>query len=64
MEGEFAMDNKVFLTIKETAEYLGVNRNVVYGLVRGNAKFPARKIGKSWFVHKANLDAWCSKVVK
>ncbi|MDF2787997.1 MAG: Helix-turn-helix domain [Neobacillus sp.] len=54
---------KVFLTIDETASYLGLPKTTIYELTKGK-EFPAKKLGKSWRVHRQNLDLWCANVCK
>lgn len=54
---------KVFLTIDETASYLGLPKTTIYELTKDEA-FPAKKLGKSWRIHRESLDIWCAKVCK
>jgi len=46
-----------WLSIDETAGYLGVGKTVLYTMAR-EGRIPARKIGKKWVFEKAGLDSW------
>jgi DNA repair protein RadD len=46
-----------WLTLEDTASYLGMGKTVLYDLAR-NGRIPARKIGKKWVFEKAALDGW------
>ncbi|MGE0421513.1 MAG: DEAD/DEAH box helicase family protein [Reyranellaceae bacterium] len=46
-----------WLTLEDTASYLGMGKTVLYELAR-NGQIPARKIGKKWVFEKAALDGW------
>jgi len=49
------MDN--WLTIEETAEYLGMGKTNLYSLTR-EGKIPSNKVGKKWIFDKKQLDGW------
>ncbi len=46
-----------WLSLEETAEYLGMGKTVLYALAR-DQRIPGRKIGKKWVFEKAGLDQW------
>ena len=46
-----------WLSLEETAAYIGVGKTVLYGMAR-ESTIPARKVGKKWTFEKAGLDAW------
>lgn len=46
-----------WLTLEETAEYLGMGKTVLYALAR-DGRIPATKLGKKWMFEKAELDKW------
>lgn len=46
-----------WLSLEETAEYLGIGKTVLYTRAR-DGEIPAQKIGKKWVFDKASLDAW------
>ncbi|MFG1343317.1 DEAD/DEAH box helicase family protein [Xanthobacter autotrophicus DSM 431] len=46
-----------WLSLEETATYIGVGKTVLYGMAR-EGTIPARKVGKKWTFEKAGLDAW------
>lgn len=48
-----------FYTVRETAQYLGVNVTQVYALVK-QKDFPVKKIGRHFMIHKAKLAEWSS----
>ena len=54
--------DKIFLNLAETANYLNVPKYRIYQLVK-QRRFPAKKIGKSWLIHKELLDDWAAKIV-
>ncbi len=45
------------LTPEEVAEYVRVNPQTIYRLLRGG-KLPGAKIGHQWRVRRADLDAY------
>ena len=49
--------NTGWLSLDETAAYLGMGKTALYTLAR-EGRIPARKIGKKWVFEKAGLDAW------
>ena len=46
-----------WLSLEETAAYIGVGKTVLYGMAR-EGTIPARKVGKKWIFEKPGLDAW------
>lgn len=46
-----------WLSIEETAAYIGVGKTVLYAMAR-DGSIPARKVGKKWTFERAGLDAW------
>jgi excisionase family DNA binding protein len=52
---EMAADG--WLSLEDTASYLGMGKTVLYDLAR-KGTIPARKLGKKWIFEKAALDSW------
>lgn len=46
-----------WLSLEETAEYLGIGKTILYTRAR-DGEIPAQKIGKKWVFDKVSLDAW------
>jgi DNA repair protein RadD len=46
-----------WLSLEETAEYLGMGKTALYALAR-DQRIPGCKIGKKWVFEKAGLDQW------
>ncbi|MCC7213173.1 MAG: DEAD/DEAH box helicase family protein [Candidatus Brocadia sp.] len=46
-----------WLSIEETAKYLGMGKTVLYSLAR-EGRIPASKVGKKWIFEKDQLDTW------
>lgn len=46
-----------WLTLEETAAYLGMGKTVLYALAR-DGRIPATKLGKKWTFEKSTLDSW------
>lgn len=51
------MNAEPWLSLEETASYLGMGKTALYALAR-DGRIPAQKIGKKWIFEKTNLDAW------
>ena len=51
------MSPEGWLSLEETAAYLGIGKTALYALTR-DGRIPARKIGKKWIFEKAGLDTW------
>lgn len=49
--------NNRWLSLEETAKYLGMGKTALYALAR-EGRIPAKRIGKKWTFQKAGLDAW------
>jgi DNA repair protein RadD len=50
-------DSDGWLSLEETATYLGMGKTALYALAR-DSRIPARKIGKKWVFERAGLDTW------
>ncbi len=50
-------DSDGWLSLEETATYLGMGKTALYALAR-DGRIPARKIGKKWVFEKVGLDTW------
>lgn len=48
---------RVWLSLEETTDYLGMGKTALYALAR-DGRIPARKVGKKWLFEKAGLDTW------
>lgn len=46
-----------WLSLEETADYLGMGKTVLYALAR-EGRIPVRRIGKKWVFERSGLDAW------
>lgn len=56
--GETPMSNdKTWLSLDETAEYLDIGKTTLYALAR-EGRIPASKVGKKWMFERASLDIW------
>lgn len=51
------MDRSHWLTIEETAKYLGMGKSKLYDLAQKGA-IPRHRVGKSWRFNEGDLDAW------
>jgi excisionase family DNA binding protein len=49
------MDNDKLLSVKESAELLGVNRQRVQALIT-DGRLPAQKIGNSYVIKESDLE--------
>lgn len=49
-----------WMSIEETAEYLGVKSGTIRGWIRKGKDIPAHKIGKQWKFKRAEIDNWVS----
>jgi len=49
-----------YMSIKETCEYLGLNRNTILKMIAEDG-LPAVKIGKLWKIKIRELDEWIAK---
>ena len=51
---------QTFYTIKETAQFLGVNQQKIFNLLRsGEQVFPnAKKVGWQWLIPVADVEAY------
>ncbi|MBJ7535398.1 DEAD/DEAH box helicase family protein [Rhodomicrobium vannielii ATCC 17100] len=52
-----AMNTDGWLSLEETAAYLGMGKTALYALAR-DSQIPAKKIGKKWVFEKTAVDAW------
>ena len=46
-----------YMSITETCEYLGLNRNTIHKMIAENG-LPAVKIGKLWKIKMRELEEW------
>lgn len=46
-----------WLSLEETAKYLGMGKTALYALAR-ESRVPGKKIGKKWTFKKSDLDVW------
>lgn len=51
------MDNKIILTPKEVAEYLGLNYYTVMRYAK-TGRIPAYKSGRKWIFHRETLETF------
>jgi excisionase family DNA binding protein len=49
----------VYLTFPEACEYARINRNKMRVLLK-TGKIPSRKVGRTWIVPRASIDAFMS----
>ena len=49
--------NDEFLSIPQVAAHLGLSRITVYQMVKAGS-FPAMKVGRSYIIRRADLEAW------
>ena len=47
----------VYLTFPEACEYARINRNKMRVLLK-TGKIPSRKVGRTWIVPRASIDAF------
>lgn len=52
-----------YLTVKEAASYLGVSYKWVWDRLGKEGGPPARKLGQSWRIFKAEFIAWADRPV-
>jgi excisionase family DNA binding protein len=50
----------VYLTFPEACEYARINRNKMRVLLK-TGKIPSRKVGRTWVVPRASIDAFMSE---
>jgi len=50
----------VYLTFSEACEYARINRNKMRALLK-TGKIPSRKVGRTWIVPRASIDAFMSE---
>lgn len=53
-------DLPLTMTVKEMAKELGIGRNKAYALVK-QRDFPHTRIGRTYYVIRADLPAWLKK---
>jgi excisionase family DNA binding protein len=46
-----------WMTVEETAKYLGIGKSKLYELAQAG-EIPRHKVGKAWKFHRDDLDAW------
>ena len=54
------MTSAVYLTFPEACEYARINRNKMRVLLK-TGKIPSRKVGRTWIVPRASIDAFMSE---
>lgn len=54
---------KATLTVKETAEYIGLGRNKTYQLINEKT-IPSIKLGRQFKIPKIALDEWLLETAK
>jgi excisionase family DNA binding protein len=47
-----------WISIEESAEYLGVNKDTIRNWIKNSTGIPAHKIGKLWKFKRSELDEW------
>ena len=52
------MENKILLTVTETAQTLGLSRTTVYNTLLSRKDFPVVRLGGSIRVNREKLQAW------
>lgn len=52
------MENKILLTVTETAQTLGLSRATVYNTLLSREDFPVVRLGGSVRVNREKLQAW------
>jgi excisionase family DNA binding protein len=50
----------VYLSVSDTAKYLGVSKETIYRLLKSK-NIPASRIGKLWKFNTKDLDVWVRK---
>jgi DNA repair protein RadD len=50
-------NNREWLSLEDTATYLGMGKTALYALVR-EGRIPSKKVGKKWLFEKAQVNAW------
>ncbi|TJZ40065.1 helix-turn-helix domain-containing protein [Priestia megaterium] len=51
--------NKLTITVKEAAEYIGVSKDLIYSLVR-EKRIPHIRVGQRILFRKQTIDQWFS----
>lgn len=54
------LQSKVYLTFPEACEYSRINRNKMRDLLKAG-KIPSRKVGRTWIVPRASIDAFMAE---
>lgn len=55
------MDKRILIGTGEIMDYVGIkSKELLATLI--NKGMPARKIGKNWYAHKENIDAYFRRV--
>jgi DNA repair protein RadD len=50
-------NDREWLSLEDTAAYLGMGKTALYALVR-EGRIPSKKVGKKWLFEKAEVNAW------
>lgn len=51
-------DDSVTMTVKETAQYLGVSKELIYKLIKAGDFAPVLRVGRSIRIQKPKLMEW------
>ncbi|MFH0889120.1 MAG: helix-turn-helix domain-containing protein [Planctomycetota bacterium] len=57
------MPQKIFFSLKEAAEYLGISYRTIRRLVKDN-KLPALQVGHQWRIKISDLEEYVSKSIR
>lgn len=57
------MENKNILSVKEVAEYLGMNYFTIVRYAK-SGRLPAMKTGRKWLFHRETLEDFIKKKAK
>ena len=51
-------EDNITMTVKETAQYLGVSKELIYKLIKLGEFTPVLRVGKSIRIQKSKLEKW------
>ena len=58
-KGEIAwMETNITMTVKETAQYLGVSKELIYKMIKVGNFVPVLRVGRSIRIQKTKLEEW------
>ena len=52
-----------YLSVKDLAELLGINKSTAYDLVNADS-FPAVRVGKRYVIPRSELDRWMNEAAR